>query len=133
MKNSDQKKSEAIIEKKIYVMPYVLSNDPYDDEDWYLSGVLISDNQKSLEECGKKQKLTKGGCCLKQNDLIEMGEYEARERYGDDLISTILRKDGYVEELEDDCIYDETYMSIEKLEAFRNFKNAVILALRKRS
>ena len=111
-------------------MPYVLSNDPYDDEDWYLSGILISDNQKSLGECAEKQKLANGGCRLKQNDLIEMGEYEARERYGDDLISTILRKDGYVEELEDDCIYDETFMSIEKLEAFRNFKNLVISALR---
>lgn len=116
MENNDQKKAEDIIEKKIYVIPYVLSNDPYiDTEDWEKPGLLISDNQESLEEYAEEWEGEDREYCIELEDLIEMGEYEARERYGDAFISTILGYDGYVNNNDDDYDYSETYMSIEEL------------------
>ena len=125
----NERKGEAMLTKfgaikKIYVIPYIFSNDPYiDHEDWERCGVLISDNQESLEKYTKERERKEWQCCLDHEDLIEMREYEARERYGDDLIEYILREDGYVADNDDDYIYDETYMSIEELRERRGIES----------
>ena len=117
------KSQEEVIEE-IYVMPYVLRNDPYiDKQKWKIYVVLISDNEESLEEYAEKFRESNHECLVDYDDIIEMSEYEARERYGDDLISTILRNDEYVADNDNDCIYDETYMSIEKLRKKRKINS----------
>jgi hypothetical protein len=125
----NERKGEAMLTKfgaikKIYVIPYIFSNDDYiDPEDWERCGVLISDNQEFLEKYAKEREYKERQCCLDHEDLIEMREYEARERYGDDLIEYILREDGYVADNDDDYIYDETYMSIEELRERRGIES----------
>ena len=117
------KSQEEVIEE-IYVMPYVLRNDPYiDKRKWKIYGVLISDNEKSLEEYAEKFRKRNHECLLDLKYTIDMEESEARERYGDDLISTILRNDEYVADNDNDYIYDETYMSIEKLRKKRKINS----------
>jgi len=127
-------KSQETVIEEIYVMPYVLRNDPYiDREKWYICGVLISANQESLEEYLEKFRKRNHECLIDLKNIIEMEESEARERYGDDLISKILFPDGSVDhnygyplrvrDNGDDYIYEETYMSIERLREKRKINS----------
>jgi len=109
----NERKGESMLTKfgaikKIYVIPYIFSNDPYiDHEDWERCGVLISDNQESLEKYTKERERKEWQCCLDHEDLIEY----------------ILSEEGFIEELKDDYIYDETYMSIEELRERRGIES----------
>ena len=109
--------------KKIYVMPYVLSSDPYIDDDEDVLGVLISDNEESIERYTERQEIKYSDYCLDYDDIIEMSEYEARERYGNGRIDILRKEDGFVHELEDNHIYNETFMSIEELRERRGIES----------
>ncbi len=133
MKNTQEenaRKGESMLtkfgtSKKIYVIPYIISGDPYidDDDDEDVLGVLISDNEESIERYTERQEIKYRDYCLDYDDIIEMSEYEARERYGNDIIDILRKEDGYVEELEDNHIYDETFMSIEELRERRGIES----------